>query len=146
MKCPYCNNEETKVTDKRDSHGNIRRRRECLKCAERFSTYERIELDLNVIKKDGAREKFNRDKLVRGLEKAFEKRTLNTEKFDKLVSEIESKIYKTCKNREIKSSKIGQIIMDRIKKIDLVAYIRFASVYSEFADINDFKQELKNLK
>ncbi len=146
MKCPYCNTEETKVTDKRDSHGNIRRRRECLKCGERFSTYERIELDLNVIKKDGTREKFNRDKLIKGLEKAFEKRTLSTEKFDNLASEIESKIYKSSKNREINSSKIGQIVMDKIKKTDKIAYIRFASVYREFADIDDFKQELKNLK
>jgi len=146
MLCPYCNNSETKVTDKRDSEGVTRRRRECLKCAERFTTYERVEAELNVIKKDGRREKFNRDKLKLGIEKAFEKRPFNTEQIGKIVDEIESKIYKQSKTKEITSSKIGQIVMDKLKKIDKIAYIRFASVYREFADIDDFKQELKNLK
>ncbi|MDO8516596.1 MAG: transcriptional regulator NrdR [Nanoarchaeota archaeon] len=143
MLCPYCNNPETKVTDKRDSEGVTRRRRECLKCGERFTTYERVEAELNVIKKDGRREKFNRDKLKSGFEKAFEKRPFNTEQIEKAVDEVESKIYKQSKTKEITSSKIGQIVMDKLKKMDKIAYIRFASVYREFADIDDFKTVMK---
>jgi len=146
MSCPYCGNLETKVTDKRDGGGVTRRRRECLRCGERFTTYERVELELNVIKKDGRREKFNRDKLRVGIEKAFEKRPFETEQIDKIVDEIELKIYRQSKTKEITSAKIGQIAMDKLKKADKIAYIRFASVYREFADIDDFKQELKKLK
>ena len=146
MLCPYCNAAETKVTDKRDSEGLTRRRRECLKCEKRFTTYERVELDLNVVKKKGAREKFDRDKLKRGVEKAFEKRDFNGEEVDKIVSDIEARIHRIAKDKDIKSSKIGEIVMDKLKKVDKVAYIRFASVYREFADIDDFKKELKELK
>jgi transcriptional repressor NrdR len=146
MLCPFCNNPETKVTNKRDSEAITRRRRECLKCRKRFTTYERTELDLSVLKKDKRREKFDRDKLKKGIEKAFEKRPISSDKIDKIVSDIEAKIYKVAKDKDIKTSKIGEIVMDKLKKIDKIAYIRFASVYREFADIDDFKNELKNLK
>mgnify|MGYP001570659965 CR=1 FL=1 len=146
MLCPYCNHNETKVTNKRDSQGVTRRRRECLKCKERFTTYERVEFDLSVIKKDGRREKFSREKLKAGISKAFEKRPVSAEKISKTVDEAESKIYRTAKGKEIHSSKIGQIVMDKLKKEDQIAYIRFASVYREFADIADFRREIKSLK
>ncbi len=146
MQCPYCQNEETKVIDKRDSEGVTRRRRECLKCEKRFTTYEKVELDLNVLKKDGRREKFSVEKLRRGIDKALEKRQITSEKIDELVGEIEAKIYRVAKDKDIESNKIGEIIMDKLKKVDKVAYIRFASVYREFADIEDFKKELKELK
>lgn len=146
MSCPYCNHHETKVTDKRDGDGVTRRRRECLKCGERFTTYERVELELNVIKKDGRREKFNHDKLKNGIHKAFEKRPKTSDEVDALVSEIEAKIFRSAKDKEIETTKIGHIVMDQLKKTDKIAYIRFASVYREFADIDDFKEELKNLK
>ena len=146
MQCPYCQNEETKVTDKRDSEGVTRRRRECLKCEKRFTTYEKVELDLNVIKKDGKREKFDLDKLKRGVNKSLEKRPITSEQIDELVGEIEAKIYRTAKDKDVPSHKIGEIIMDKLKKTDKVAYIRFASVYREFADLEDFKKELKELK
>lgn len=146
MICPYCNNEETKVVDKRDAEGETRRRRECLKCNERFTTYERVELDLNVVKKDGKREKFSRDKLKRGVEKALEKRPFTSEQINDIVSEIESKINRTAKDKEIKSNQIGEIVMNKLKKHDKIAYIRFASVYREFADLDDFRKEIKELK
>jgi transcriptional repressor NrdR len=145
MQCPYCQNEETKVTDKRDAEGMTKRRRECLKCEKRFTTYEHVEMNLNVIKKDGKREKFDREKLKRGIFRSFEKRSLKTEEIDDVISEIEAKIYRNSKDEEISTSKIGEIVMDKLKKVDKVAYIRFASVYREFADIEDFKQELKDL-
>jgi transcriptional repressor NrdR len=146
MQCPYCQHEETKVIDKRDSEGVTRRRRECLKCEKRFTTYEKVELDLNVLKKDGRREKFDVEKLKKGVYKALEKRPLTSEKVDELVGEIEAKIYRIAKDKDIESAKIGEIIMEKLKKADKVAYIRFASVYREFADLEDFKKELKELK
>ena len=146
MICPYCNNEETKVIDKRDIEGETKRRRECLKCEERFTTYERVELDLNVVKKDGKREKFNRDKLKKGVEKALEKRPFTSEQKEDIVTEIETKINRSAKDKEIKSSQIGEIVMNKLKKHDKIAYIRFASVYREFADLEDFKREIKELK
>lgn len=145
MICPYCNNEETKVVDKRDVEGETKRRRECLKCNERFTTYERVELDLNVVKKDGKREKFSRDKLRRGVERALEKRPFTSEQIDDIVSEIESKVNRSAKDKEIKSNQIGEIVMNKLKKHDKIAYIRFASVYREFADLEDFKTELNGL-
>jgi transcriptional repressor NrdR len=145
MICPYCNNEETKVIDKRDIEGETKRRRECLKCEERFTTYERVELDLNVVKKDGKREKFNRDKLKKGVEKALEKRPFTSEQKEDIVTEIETKINRSAKDKEIKSSQIGEIVMTKLKKHDKIAYIRFASVYREFTDLEDFKTELKKL-
>ena len=146
MLCPYCNNYETKVTDKRDSQAVTRRRRECLKCAKRFTTYERVELDLSVVKKDGSREKFSRDKLKIGVEKAFEKLSVTGGELDNIVDDIEANIYRIAKDKDISSSKIGEVVMSKLKKVNKVAYIRFASVYREFADIDDFKKELRELK
>jgi transcriptional repressor NrdR len=146
MLCPYCNNENTKVTDKRDSQAVTRRRRECLKCEKRFTTYERVELDLNVLKKDNVRQKFDRAKLKAGIEKAFEKRPISTDEIESVVEDIETRIYRFAKDKDIKSSKIGEIIMAKLKKVDKVAYIRFASVYREFADLDDFKKEIRELK
>jgi len=145
MNCPYCSHKESKVTDKRESPEGIRRRRECLKCSKRFTTYEKASIeDIYVIKKDNRREKFSREKMESGIHKAFEKRPVEKNKIDKMINEIEEQIRKTGK-KEIKSSVIGELIMKKIKKIDNVAYIRFASVYRDFQDINDFKQELRNL-
>jgi len=146
MLCPYCSSPETKVTDKRSSGSVARRRRECLKCGKRFTTYERVELDLNVIKKDGRREKFNRDKLFEGISKNLEKRPFTGAQIDKIVDDVGAKIYRIAKDKDIRSSRIGEIVMDKLKKIDKVAYIRFAAVYRDFADIDEFKDELKKLK
>jgi len=133
------------VTDKRESPEGIRRRRECLKCKKRFTTYEKVvRSEFNVVKKDGSHEKFNREKLERGIDKAFEKRPVPKDKIDKLINEIEEQLRKKGK-KEIKSSLIGEIIMKKIKKLDNVAYIRFASVYRDFQDIKDFKAELRGL-
>ncbi len=145
MECPYCGNKKSKVTNKRESKDSIRRRRECLKCKKRFTTYELISKeDVYVIKKDGRREKFQREKLEGGIMRAFEKRPVSKERIDLMINEIEEKIRKK-KKQEIKTSEIGEMIMKKIKKIDNVAYIRFASVYRDFQDINDFKKEIKNL-
>jgi transcriptional repressor NrdR len=145
MNCPYCFNDETKVTDKRESPEGVRRRRECLKCKKRFTTYEKISKeDISVIKKDGRREKFNREKLDAGVHRAFEKRPVSKEKIDMMINEIEEQIRKRGK-KEVKTSEIGELVMKKIKKVDNVAYIRFASVYRDFQDINDFKQEIKKL-
>ena len=146
MRCPYCTADETKVTDKRDSGSVARRRRECLKCGKRFTTYERVELDLSVIKKDGRREKFNRDKLFRGISKNLEKRPFTTEQIEELVNCVEARVYRIAKDKDIKSSRIGEMVMDKLRKVDKVAYIRFAAVYRDFADIDEFKDELKKLK
>jgi transcriptional repressor NrdR len=145
MKCPYCSHLDLKVTNKRMSPGGIRRRRECLKCKKRFTTYERIEQsDIYVIKKDGRREAFNREKIKNGLIRAFEKRPVSIEQIEKVTQEIEEQIRKKGQ-KEIKSSAIGEIVMKKIKKVDQVAYIRFASVYREFKDLNAFKKEIKEL-
>lgn len=145
MQCPYCNAEETKVTNKRDSGSVSRRRRECLKCSKRFTTYERVELDLNVIKKDGRRQKFSRDKLFEGFDKNLQKRPFTTEQIDSIVDDVEAKIYRIAKDKDIKSSKIGEIVMNKLRRIDKVAYIRFAAVYREFEDIEEFKDEINKL-
>jgi transcriptional repressor NrdR len=144
MKCPHCSHEESRVTNKRESPNGIRRRRECLKCKNRFTTYEKTEReDFYVVKKDGRREKFSREKLEKGIEKAFEKRPVSKEKVDKMINEIEEQLRK--RGKEVKSSVIGELTMKKIKKLDHVAYIRFASVYRDFQDIKDFKEELKDL-
>ena len=144
MECPYCSG-ISRVKDKRKSPGGIRRRRECLKCKKRFTTYEKIsKSDLYVIKKDGRRERFDREKFENGIEKAFEKRPIAKEKIEKMINEIEEQLRRKGK-REIKSSTIGELIMKKIKKLDNVAYIRFASVYRDFQDIKDFKKELREL-
>ena len=145
MDCPYCSSTKLKVTDKRTSPKGIRRRRECLKCRKRFTTYETIEKsDLYIVKKDGRREKFSREKLETGIEKAFEKRPISKEKIEKMINEIEEQLRKKGK-KEIKSSIVGEIIMKKIKKLDNIAYIRFASVYRDFQDVKDFKREMRGL-
>ncbi len=141
MICPYCAHAETKVTNKRDSHGVVRRRRECLKCKKRFTTFERAEIEIIVVKKDGRRESFNREKLKNGMIKACEKRPVSVDMINKAVNEIEERLRK--KGKEIKSSFIGELVMQKLKKVDKVAYIRFASVYHEFKDLNEFKKEIK---
>lgn len=145
MECPYCLNITSKVTDKRKSPEGIRRRRECLKCKKRFTTQEKIVgSDFFVIKKDKRREKFSREKLEGGIYKAFEKRPFPKEKIEKMINEIEEQLRKKGK-KEIKSSIIGELIMKKIKKLDNVAYIRFASVYRDFQDVKDFKLALKQV-
>ncbi|MEM4348056.1 MAG: transcriptional regulator NrdR [Candidatus Anstonellaceae archaeon] len=147
MKCPFCHHSETEVVDSRDtSDYRIRRRRECLKCKRRFTTYEEIEKeDIFVIKKDGRREKFDRHKLIAGIQKACEKRPVSLEKINEIADKIESKIRRE-NSLEVKSSKIGQLVMDYLRKTDEVAYVRFASVYRSFADIQSFEAVLKSLK
>ena len=147
MKCPYCS-DKTRVTDKR-SFGLgevIRRRIECLKCKKRFTTHEKIiQHNLYIIKKDKSRENFSREKLEKEIEKAFEKRPVSKEKIERMINEIEEQLRKKGK-KEIPSSVVGEIIMKKIKKLDNVAYIRFASVYRNFQDVKDFRKELKELK
>ncbi|PIR96615.1 MAG: transcriptional regulator NrdR [Candidatus Doudnabacteria bacterium CG10_big_fil_rev_8_21_14_0_10_42_18] len=148
MNCPNCQNADTKVLDSRPIEDGtaIRRRRECEKCAFRFSTYEQLEiLDLNVIKKDGEKEPYSREKLERGIQRALEKREHTDATIRKLVSAVEREIQKKAKSGEIKSIEVGEIVMKKLKKTDKVAYIRFASVYRSFEDVDEFKQELKNL-
>jgi transcriptional repressor NrdR len=145
MECPYCLNKTSKVTNKRMSPYGIRRRRECLKCKKRFTTYEKIEKnDFYVIKKDGRREKFDIEKLKRGIDRAFEKRPVSQEIIQKMINDVEETLRKKGKN-EVKSSVIGDLIMKKMKKMDNVAYIRFASVYRDFENINDFKKEIREL-
>ena len=145
MLCPYCTANETKVTDKRDNGSMARRRRECLKCGKRWTTYERVELGLSVIKKDGRREKFSRDKLFEGIDKNLQKRPFTSEQVDKIVNEVEANIYRIAKDKDIKSSRIGDIVMNKLRRVDKVAYIRFAAVYRDFADIDEFKDEIRKL-
>lgn len=145
MKCPYCSNTTSKVTDKRGSQKGVRRRRECLKCKKRFTTHEKVDnISIYIIKKDKSREKYDRGKLEKGVEKAFEKRPISKEKIDKMINEIEEQLMKRGR-KEIKSSIIGELVMKKMKKLDNVAYIRFASVYRNFQDLKDFKEELKGL-
>ncbi|MFH1233079.1 MAG: transcriptional regulator NrdR [Patescibacteria group bacterium] len=147
MKCPVCNYYDSKVLDSRvASDGlSIRRRRECLKCCFRFSTYEEVEiLDLSVIKRDGNKESYSRDKLIKGLRRALEKRPITDDNFKKLVNLIEKDLQIIRKN-EVTSDQIGQIVMKRLKRIDQVAYIRFASVYQSFKDAQTFQRELNKL-
>ena len=146
MECPYCHNIETKVTDSRDTGAlSIRRRRECLKCGKRFTTYEHIEMQpIYVIKKDGRREKFERQKIRHGIEKACEKRPVSHEEIEELIEKIEERTRRSGKE-EIESKQIGEYVMEALKETDHVAYIRFASVYRSFADISSFEEEIKNL-
>ena len=145
MNCPYCNHSDTKVTDSRDTGASIRRRRECLSCSKRFTTYEYIEMaPLFVIKKDGRREKFDRCKIKNGMMKALEKRPISTEKIEDMVDAIEEKIRRVGKE-EIETKLIGEYVMEALKEVDHVAYIRFASVYRQFTDVTHFEQEVKNL-
>ena len=147
MKCPFCSYEESKVIDSRptDEGERIRRRRECLSCGKRFTTYEIIEsLPIIVIKKDKSRETFNRDKLMTGLLRACEKRPVSFDTLDNMIDEIEVTIQNSL-DREVSSERIGELVMDKLKKIDEVAYVRFASVYRQFKDINTFMNELNKL-
>ncbi len=146
MKCPYCTNDDSKVLEKRDlKEGITRRRRACLKCNKRFTTYEKVEtLDLYIVKKDRRREMFNPDKLMKGILRACEKRPISKVKIEKIVNDIELKLKKQKKS-EVKSDKIGEMVAARLKKIDKVAYIRFASVYKEFQDVSSFTEEVKKL-
>jgi len=147
MRCPFCSSAESKVVDSRaaDDSRAIRRRRECLNCARRFTTYEIFEdLPLMVVKKDGRREIFDRTKLLNGLLKAFEKRPVPLKTIEALVDKVEMEIRNTLE-REISSQKIGEMIMQYLKNIDQVAYVRFASVYRQFTDLNNFMQELEML-
>jgi transcriptional repressor NrdR len=147
MRCPYCNHLEDRVIDSRQSKDGdvIRRRRECLKCEGRFTSYERIEEVLpHVIKKDNRREPFDRQKILQGLEKACEKRPISVEVRENLVKKIEKNLLASGE-KEIPSSVIGEQIMDGLKEIDEVAYVRFASVYRQFKDINEFLQEIKDI-
>jgi len=147
MKCPACNYNDTKVVDSRVATDgfSIRRRRECLKCGFRFSTYEEMEiLNLTIVKRDGRRETYSRDKLNRGLKKALEKRPITEDNFKKLVNKIERNLQLLRKN-EITSQQVGQAIMKELRKVDQVAYIRYASVYESFKDAQTFRKELNKL-
>lgn len=147
MRCPYCKYTESKVIDSRfakDSNA-IRRRRECLKCEKRFTTYEQIEeMFPVVIKKDGRREQFDRHKILSGIRKACEKRPISIEKIEKIVNDIEKNIQNKF-TKEVPSSEIGELIMKKLYELDDVAYVRFASVYRQFKDINQFMNEIKKL-
>jgi transcriptional repressor NrdR len=147
MNCPFCAYEESKVIDSRptDEGQRIRRRRECLQCGKRFTTYEIIEsLPIIVIKKDKSRETFNRNKIMNGLLRACEKRPVSIDMLDKVIDDIEI-IIQNSLDREVTSEKIGELVMEKLKGIDEVAYVRFASVYRQFKDINTFMSELNKL-
>jgi len=147
MRCPFCGHLESKVIDSRESKKSvsIRRRRECLACKKRFTTYEKIEeIPYMVVKKDGRREPFDSQKLMRGLMKACEKRPVPVRKLEEIVEEIESRLQEKP-DKEINASEIGRFVMRRLKSLDKVAYVRFASVYREFKDVLEFKKELEKL-
>ena len=147
MKCPYCAYPESKVVDSRpaDEGASIRRRRECLSCHKRFTTYETMEsLPLMVVKKDGSRQSFDRSKVLGGLIRACEKRPVSYQTLENLVIEIEQ-VLQNQMDREVSSAQIGELVMERLKKVDEVAYVRFASVYRQFKDINTFMNELNKL-
>ena len=147
MKCPYCGYLESKVVDSRpaDEGASIRRRRECLACHKRFTTYETMEsLPLMVIKKDGSRQSFDRGKVLSGLIRACEKRPVSYQTLEGLVAEIELSLQNQI-DREVSSSQIGELVLERLKQLDEVAYVRFASVYREFKDVDSFMAELKQL-
>lgn len=145
MKCPFCGWQDSKVIDSRPTDDRIRRRRECLKCGKRFTTFEIIEhAPLIVIKKDGSREEFDREKLLSSLVKACSKRPVPLQELESAVNDIETELLNDLE-REVSYSKIGELAMDKLRKIDDVAYVRFASVYRQFKDINTFMEELKNL-
>lgn len=148
MKCPYCNKENTRVIDSRPSEENnsIRRRRQCDVCGKRFTTYEKIEtLPLIVIKKDNSREAYEQEKIESAIVRACHKRSISYEQIQKMVDEIENVIFNVEVNREVSSREIGEIVMNKLKDYDSVAYVRFASVYREFKDVNTFMDELKKL-
>jgi transcriptional repressor NrdR len=145
MNCPYCKNADSKVIDSRDVNEGIRRRRECLSCKARFTTYERLQpASLFIVKKDQRREEYNREKLLNGIRKACEKRPLPTGAIENCVNEIEAELFGLGK-AEVYSTIIGDMVMEKLKQLDYIAYIRFASVYREFADIKALKEAVDNL-
>ena len=146
MRCPYCRHDETKVIDSRTSADfAIRRRRECLKCSRRFTTFEKIEeLPIKVIKKDGSRVPLNREKIREGLEKACYKRPVSEQQIESLISDTEAEVYENYE-REVPSRVIGELVIEQLRKLDQVAFVRFASVYREFKDVNDFVEELGSM-
>ena len=147
MKCPYCREDNDKVIDTNAIEGGaiVRRRRECVACERRFTTYERIEQHpLKVVKKDGRRVPFDRDRIRVGLEKACEKRNVSAQTIDQLVSDIENDVYQNME-REVPSEYIGELVMTKLRQLDPVAYVRFASVYREFKDASDFVEEVEPL-
>ena len=143
MRCPYCGDQESKVVDSRHSEDNaIRRRRECMRCQRRFTTYEIVEdLPITVVKRDGSRQSFDRNKIYNSMLRAFDKRKVNSEDLARIAAEIEQTIQNSLE-REISSDRIGEMVMERLKPIDEVAYIRFASVYRRFQDVNSFMREI----
>ena len=148
MHCPYCNTEETKVIDSRlvNDGAQVRRRRECLSCAERFTTYETIELILpRVIKRDGVHSAFDQEKLRGGIVKALEKRPISVEQIDAAVNNIIHHL-RSCGEREVTSQYVGELVMDELRELDKVAYVRFASVYRSFQDLNAFHEEIQRLQ
>ena len=145
MKCPYCQSKDSKVVDSRDADASIRRRRECLNCGRRFTTYERVErASLRVIKRDGRREEFNRDKLIAGVYKSFEKRPVGEDVWLEIVDDVEADLHARPGN-EVASDDIAQEVMRRIKEADQIAYIRYASAYRDFADVENLRKELDRL-
>lgn len=147
MKCPFCGHEEDKVVDSRSAQDGraVRRRRECLKCKERFTTYEYIEnVTLTVLKSDGRREPFDHEKLLRGIKLACNKRPVSVKKIEALVDEIEARLQERSKS-EVTSKYIGELVMEKLREIDDIAYVRFASVYRKFQDKTEFFEELKKL-
>ena len=143
MRCPYCGDQESKVVDSRHSEDNaIRRRRECMRCQRRFTTYEIVEiLPITVVKRDGSRQSFDRNKIYNSMLRAFDKRKVNSDDLERIAAEIEQTIQNSLE-REISSDRIGEMVMERLKPVDEVAYIRFASVYRRFQDVNSFMREI----
>ena len=145
MRCPFCASDDSRVIDTRSAEGGIRRRRECQDCQRRFTTYERVaSLRLMVIKQDGRREPFDRDKILRGIQIACAKRPIETESIEELVSGIESELYHRG-SREVTSREIGEMVMQNLRRLDEVAYIRFATIYRKFADVEDLADEIESL-
>ena len=145
MRCPYCGELETKVVDSREIDSQVRRRRECGKCSKRFTTYERVEkLGITIIKKNGSKEPFDVEKVKQSLVKSCNKRPVTVERLDDLTEEIAFKV-KSLKSTEVPSKKIGQYVLNGLKKLDKIAYLRFISVHKEFEDVQDFKDEIKNI-
>ena len=147
MKCPYCNEADTKVIDSRpaDDNSSIRRRRQCERCGKRFTTYEKLEtMPLMVIKKDSSRETYDRAKIEAGIIQSCHKRPVSTQQINSVIDEIENRVF-NMEEKEVPTSVIGELVMDKLKELDEVAYVRFASVYREFKDVNTFMEELAKL-
>ena len=147
LKCPFCNYNDTKVIDSRpaDDNSSIRRRRQCERCGKRFTTYEKLEtMPFKVIKKDRTREPYNRSKVEAGIVRSCHKRPVSTQQINAMLDEIENEIF-NCEDKEVETTVIGELVMDKLKKLDEVAYVRFASVYREFKDVNTFMEELGKL-